>query len=65
MEQEQTSNPARPSRSLDPASEFFKDKGTPVDYKSGLQLRLDRGWLEHHESGAYVKFMPKGVELVA
>jgi hypothetical protein len=44
---------------------LFKDKGTPAEYKAGLDLCLAKGWLEIHESGTYVKFMPKGAELFA
>jgi hypothetical protein len=34
-------------------SEF---KGSPAEYKAGLDLAIDRGWLWLHESGTYVKF---------
>jgi hypothetical protein len=44
---------------------LFKDKGTPAEYKAGLDLCLERGWLELHESGTYVKFTPAGAELFA
>jgi hypothetical protein len=44
---------------------LFKDKGTPAEYKAGLDLCISRGWLELHESGTYVKFMPAGTELFA
>jgi hypothetical protein len=44
---------------------LFKDKGTPAEYKAGLDLCLARGWLELHESGTYVKFTPRGAELFA
>jgi hypothetical protein len=40
-------------------------KGTPADYKAGLDLAIDRGWLWLHESGTYVKFTPAGAELFA
>ena len=42
---------------------LFADKGTPEEYRAGLDLCLDRGWLELHESGTYVKFTAKGAEL--
>jgi hypothetical protein len=44
---------------------LFKDKGTPAEYKAGLDLCIERGWLELHESGTYVKFTPKGADLFA
>jgi hypothetical protein len=30
-------------------------KGTPAEYKAGLDLALARGWIWLHESGSYVK----------
>jgi hypothetical protein len=40
-------------------------KGTPAEYKAGLDLAIDRGWLWLLESGTYVKFTPAGAELFA
>ena len=40
-------------------------KGTPAEYKAGLDLAIKHGWLWLHESGTYVKFMPAGAELFA
>jgi hypothetical protein len=40
-------------------------KGTPAEYKAGLDLAIKRGWLWLHESGTYVKFTPAGAELLA
>jgi hypothetical protein len=40
-------------------------KGTPAEYKAGLDLTIDRGWLGLHESGTYVKFTQTGAELFA
>jgi hypothetical protein len=41
-------------------------KGTPAEYKAGLDLAIKRGWLWLHESGTYVKFRPGGsVRLMA
>jgi hypothetical protein len=40
-------------------------KGTPAEYKAGLDLAIDRGWLWLHESGTYVKFTASGAELFA
>jgi hypothetical protein len=43
-------------------SEF---KGTSAEYKAGLDLAIDHGWLWLHESGTYVKFTQAGAELFA
>ncbi len=40
-------------------------KGTPAEYKGGLDLAIDRGWLVLHEAGTYVKFTQIGAELFA
>jgi hypothetical protein len=44
---------------------LYQDRGTAAEYGAGLQLAIDRGWLELHESGTYVKFTPAGAELFA
>ena len=44
---------------------LFREKGTPDEYKAGLDLAIERGWLQMHESGTYVKFTQAGVELFA
>jgi hypothetical protein len=30
---------------------LFGDKGTPAEYRTGLELALARGWLELHDCG--------------
>ena len=40
-------------------------KATPAEYKAGLDLAIERGWLHLHESGTYVKFTQAGAELFA
>jgi hypothetical protein len=40
-------------------------KGTPSEYRAGLELAVTRGWLELHESGTYVKFTATGANLFA
>jgi hypothetical protein len=40
-------------------------KGSPTEYKAGLDLAIERGWLWLHESGTYVKFTQAGAELFA
>jgi len=45
---------------------FLHDlKGSPAEYKAGLDLAIARGWLVLHESGPYVKFTQAGAELFA
>jgi hypothetical protein len=44
---------------------LFGDKGTPAEYSAGLKLAIERGWLEMHDSGTYVKFTPAGADLFA
>jgi len=34
----------------------YREKGTPDEYKAGLDLAIERGWLVLHESGTFVKF---------
>jgi hypothetical protein len=41
------------------------DKATGAEFGSGLKFAIDRGWLELHESGTYVKILPAGAELFA
>ena len=33
---------------------LYREKGTPDEYKAGLDLAIERGWLVLHESGAFV-----------
>ena len=33
---------------------LFGDKGTPAEYRAGLDLAIAWGWLGIHESGTYV-----------
>ena len=44
---------------------LFRDKGTPEEYKAGLDLAVERGWLDLHESGTFVRFAPGDAELLA
>jgi hypothetical protein len=45
---------------------FLHDlRGSPAEYKAGLDLAIARGWLWLHESGTYVKFTQAGAELFA
>jgi hypothetical protein len=44
---------------------LFGDKGTPAEYKAGLDLAIERGWLELHDSGTFVKLTQGGADLFA
>jgi hypothetical protein len=33
----------------------FGEKGTPDEYKAGLDLAIERGWLVLHESGTHAR----------
>jgi hypothetical protein len=44
---------------------FLQAGGSPDEYVEGLQMAIDRGWLEIHRSGTYVKFTQAGAELFA
>ena len=44
---------------------LYREKGTPDEYKAGLDLAIERGWLVLHESGAFVRFTQGSAELFA
>jgi hypothetical protein len=44
---------------------LFRDKGSPAEYGAGVKLATERGWLDMHESGTFVRFTPAGAELFA
>ena len=44
---------------------LFREGATPAEYKAGLDLAIERGWLVPHESGTYVKFTQRGADLFA
>ena len=44
---------------------LFREKGTPEEYKAGLDLAIERGWLDLNESGTFVKLIKGGAELFA
>ena len=35
---------------------LYVDRGTPAEYAAGLALAIERGWLELHDSGTFVRF---------
>jgi hypothetical protein len=44
---------------------LYEHKGSPAEYKAGLEVAIRRGWLVLHESGTYAKFTQQGAELFA
>jgi len=44
---------------------LFQEGASPAEYKAGLNLAIERGWLWLHESGTFVKFTPAGADLFA
>jgi hypothetical protein len=44
---------------------LFELKGTPAEYKAGLDLCIAKGWLWLHESGTYVKLTETGAAMFA
>jgi hypothetical protein len=41
----------------------YERKATSAEYKAGLDLAIERGWLVLHESGMFVRFTQAGVDL--
>ena len=44
---------------------LYVDNGTPAEYSAGLKLAIERGWLELHDSGTFVRFTQSGADLFA
>jgi hypothetical protein len=44
---------------------LFEFKATPAEYKAGLDLAIERGWLTLDRSGTFVKFTQAGADLFA
>ena len=44
---------------------LYELKGTPAEYKAGLDYAIAKGWLELHESGTFVNFTETGAMLFA
>jgi hypothetical protein len=42
---------------------LYREKGTPDEYKAGLNLAIERGWLVLHESGTFARFTQGGANL--
>jgi hypothetical protein len=63
--------PPRPCRtaastSRRPTRRFlFRERAAPVEYSACLNLAIERGWLELHESGTFVRFTQAGANRFA
>ena len=44
---------------------LFQLKGTPAEYKAGLDCAIEKGWLDLHESGTFVRLTQAGAALFA
>ena len=44
---------------------LFQLKGTPSEYKAGLDRAIANGWLDLQESGTFVRFTRAGAALFA
>jgi hypothetical protein len=43
---------------------IYELRGTPAEYKAGLDCAIANGWLVLHESGTYVRFTEAGAQLI-
>jgi hypothetical protein len=44
---------------------LYVDRGTPAEYSAKLKFAIERGWLELHDSGTFVRFTQSGADLFA
>jgi hypothetical protein len=44
---------------------LYEHKGSPAEYRAGLDRAIAKGWLTRHESGTYVRFTEGGAALFA
>ena len=44
---------------------LYQLKTTPAEYKAGLDIAVERGWLVLHESGTFARFTQSGKDLFA
>jgi hypothetical protein len=44
---------------------LFQEKATPAEYKVCVDRCIEKGWLELHESGTFVRFTQNGKDLFA
>jgi hypothetical protein len=42
---------------------FLQAGGSVDEYRAGLKLAIEQGWLVLHESGTYVKFTQEGADI--
>ena len=42
---------------------LYVDRGTPAEYSAGLKFAIERGWLELHDSGTFVRLTQSGSDL--
>lgn len=40
-------------------------RGSPAEYKAGINVAIANGWLWMHESGTYARLTPAGTDLFA
>jgi len=50
---------------MDQRSLLFKLKATGSEFGAGLKRAIERGWLDLHESGTYLKLLPPSEDLLA
>jgi hypothetical protein len=43
---------------------LYRAKGSPDEYKRGLDFAIAKGWLTLHESGTYVTFTEAGLAAI-
>ena len=44
---------------------LYELRGAPAEYKAGLDRAIEKGWLDLHESGTFVRFTRAGAALFA
>jgi hypothetical protein len=44
---------------------MFNLKGSGSEFRAGLKCAIERGWLERHESGTYLRLKEAGEELLS
>jgi hypothetical protein len=44
---------------------LYVDRGSPAEYSAGLKFAIERGWLELHDSGTFVRLSQAGADLFA
>ena len=44
---------------------LFGDKGTPAEYRAGVERAISHDWLEMHDSGTLVMLTQSGADLFA